>query len=459
MLLATVSGLAVATYGQTQEAPLRPSVTLYGTPGLIDLPSAEMQPDGEITASYSSFGGQTRRNLTFQLLPRVTGTFRYSTVENWGRPNNPGYDLYDRSFDIGVQLLREAGPWQPSLVVGLRDFLGTGVYSGEYVVATKTVAPGLKVTGGIGWGRLGTLGGFSNPVCDAFGGGACERDTDFGEGGRPNTRSFFQGETAAAFGGVEWQTPVRGLALKAEYSPDAYEREQRGEAARFERRSRWNFGAEYRLRDGITLGGYWMYGSELGFNIALSGNPARPLAPQDLGPGPLPVSARPPGAPMGTGWAGNPGARDQLGQALGAALEGEGIRLEEMRIAGDEVEVLITNRRYSQDPRAIGRTARVLAIGLPPSVGTFRITSLGDGLAASTVVIERSEYEALIDRPDAGARSWESVAVVSPAVDSGGAAVWRPEFYPRFEWSLVPAPFVVLLTPGDPIRFGLNADA
>ena len=34
-----------------------------------------------------------------------------------------------------------------------------------------------------------------------------------------------------------------------------------------------------------------------------------------------------------------------------------------------------------------------------------------------------------------------------------------PDAYPDFDWSVVPAPFLTLLTPGDPIRIGLNLDA
>ena len=95
------------------------------------------------------------------------------------------------------------------------------------------------------------------------------------------------------FGGVEWRTPIDGLTLKAEYSSDAYTREQRGPLADFERKSPVNVGAEYRLRPGITLGGYYMYGSTVGFNVVLSGNPKKPLVPQNLGTGPVPVNPRP----------------------------------------------------------------------------------------------------------------------------------------------------------------------
>ena len=104
----------------------RPSMNLYGSTGIIDLPSGEMQPDGQVTASYSQFGGFVRRNFSFQALPRVEMSLRYSTIHDWGRPADPGYDLFDRSLDMRIQLLKE-GDYVPSLTVGFRDLLGTGV--------------------------------------------------------------------------------------------------------------------------------------------------------------------------------------------------------------------------------------------------------------------------------------------------------------------------------------------
>jgi hypothetical protein len=465
ILLATISGLALSASATAED--LRPSVNLYGQSGLIDMPSAEMQPDGEITASYSYFGGQQRRNLTFQVLPRVSGTLRYSTVDNFGRVEDgvfdPNYDLFDRSFDLSFQLLRDTGRWQPSLTVGLRDMLGTGIYAGEYVVASKRVTEDITVTGGIGWGRLGTLGGFSNPICDLFGGGACERQTDFGEGGNVAWDNFFQGETAAFFGGIEWRTPIEGFTLKAEYSPDAYQPEsegsQPGAAADFERKSRFNFGAEYRVLSGVTVGGYYMYGNYFGANVAVTANPNRPITPQDLGTGPLPVGVRPADAPRGTGWASNPAAVAQLGAALEPVLEQEGMRLREIRATGNAVEVAVVNRRFARDPQAIGRTARVLQTALPASVEVMKITVVRDGLPVTTVAIDRAAYEALIDRPDAGQRMWERAVITSADPDPGETTVWQPtDAFPTFEWSVYPAPYLVYLTPGDPIRFALNID-
>ena len=231
------------------------------------MPSAEAQPDGQVSASYSQFGNTQRRNFTFQFLPRLSATLRYSTINDCGRADDPDYNLFDRSLDLQFQLLKEKG-WLPAVALGFRDVLGTGIYSGEYLVATKTVAQDFTLTAGLGWGRLASVGGVENPFCaiaDSF----CTRENDFGEGGKPTFDAMFHGEEMGFFGGVEWRTPIDKLTLKAEISSDAYTREQQGPNASFKRKSPLNFGAEYRLREGITLGGYYMYGDDRGLQRRL----------------------------------------------------------------------------------------------------------------------------------------------------------------------------------------------
>jgi hypothetical protein len=453
---ATALGVGETAPAQDRAVP-RPSLNLYGATGLIDMPSAEAQPDGQISASYSQFGSTSRRNFTFQVLPRVSGTLRYSTIEDWGRPDDPTYDLYDRSLDVTFQLMFEdRDGWRPAVALGFRDVLGTGVYSSEFLVASKTVAEDFTLTAGVGWGRLSGDGMASNPFCE-ISDTMCVRDIDFGEGGKPAWEAFFRGEDVGFFGGVEWRATDK-FTLKAEYSPDQYYRERQSPASDFDRRSSLNFGAEYRWFEGVTLGGYYMYGSEVGFNIAVSGNPMRPLTPQDLGTGPLPVNARAANAPRGTGWAANTSARDQLALALAEALKAEGLQLEEMSVTGSTVEVAVTNRRFNQEPRAIGRTARVLQVGMPASVETFRITPMLGGVRTTTVEIDRSDFEAQVDRPDAGQESWDTLAIQG-ATPSLAGDIWRREGYPEFDWSIAPAPYLFLLNPEEQIRLSLYAEA
>lgn len=452
-LLAMTSALAPGSIAPAQDG--RPSVNLYGGTGLIDLPSAEMQPDGQMSASYAQFGNTIRRNFTFQILPRLSGTLRYATINNYGKPGDPDYDLFDRSFDVSFQFLKEKG-WQPAVTLGFRDILGTGIYSAEYLVATKTLAQDFKLSAGIGWGRLASVGGVSNPFCsmaDTF----CERQTDFGEGGKIAFDNFFSGEKMGFFGGVEWSTPVDGLTLKAEVSSDAYIPEE----ADFDNKLPVNFGAEYRLRDGITLGGYYMYGDAVGFNVVLSGNPWRPPVPQNLGTGPVPVNPRPEGAPRGGAWVADAGIRDQLAEAVSAALSDDGITLEEMRFSSsaDAVDVFIIDRQINQMPKAIGRTARVLAVAMPFSVETFRITPVESGMPTTTVTVDRSDLENQVDRPNAGLASWETSTFAGALPALHGTYLWKRDVYPIVDWSIIPVPTLQLFGGNEGFRPQLTIEA
>ena len=123
----------------------------FGMPGAIDLPSAINLPDGQFSVSSSAFGGTIRVNLSFQILENLTGAFRYARIPS-ASGDHRGY-YWDRSFDLHYLLNKEKKIF-PSIALGVRDFIGTGLYSGEYVVATKTFGSKLRISGGIGWGRL-----------------------------------------------------------------------------------------------------------------------------------------------------------------------------------------------------------------------------------------------------------------------------------------------------------------
>jgi hypothetical protein len=60
----------------------------------------------------------------------------------------------DKVFDAKLQVLRE-GSWLPSLAVGTTDALGTQLFKGSYVVATKSFGAlnNVEVSVGHGWRR------------------------------------------------------------------------------------------------------------------------------------------------------------------------------------------------------------------------------------------------------------------------------------------------------------------
>ena len=282
--------VALPGRGATEEpaSPPRPSHNLYGITGLIDMPTAEMQPDAELSLSSGYFAGYLRNTLSFQILPELEAAFRYSVLDSLA--GGLGTTLYDRSFDVKLRLIEESPKW-PAVVFGLQDFLGTGIYSGEYFAASKNLLDGdLKITNGVGWGRFAGTNGIKNPLC-VYQNSFCTRGNPTGTGGNVEFGQFFSGKELGFFGGVEWQTPINNLAFKAEYSDDPYTREQR--LSPFSPKIPFNFGLEYQPFYGVEIGTYYMYGSEIGVRVTLSGNPFRPLAESDDEPPARPVRPRP----------------------------------------------------------------------------------------------------------------------------------------------------------------------
>ena len=409
------------------------TMNLYGTPGLVDMPTAEVLPDATLSATYGGFGNYTRSTLSFQITPRLSGSFRYSELKAF--PFAVSEDYFDRSFDIRYLLMKESG-WRPAIVVGMSDIIGTGVYSGEYVVATKTLMPGLKVTGGIGWGRFGseaTLGSLGT-----------RPTTVLGQGGKFTTDRWFRGDMAA-FGGVSY-APNDRFKFKVEYSSDQYEREVASGGV--EHKSSWNFGVDYKLWQGAgQLSLYSVLGSEVGAQLTVYTNPKTLGVPGGVEPSGLPVAPRPAGAASDLGWTVDPQKTTAAQTQLAQTLASEGIRLEGMTLESRRAVVRVSNPRFNSEAQALGRIARVMTRTLPASVEQFEIIPMVNGMATSSVVIMRSDLER---------EEHEAAIEILPRVRFYDGFGREPEAYqssyPQFDWSLAPYLDVSVFDPEEPVR-------
>jgi hypothetical protein len=446
-LLAGGTLAASSAHAQASDPVLSFSTSLYGTPGLIDMPVATQFADGELAITFSGFEGTNRNTLTFQAAPWLTTSFRYSRLGSFFEPG--GEPLYDRSFDVSLQILTET-PDRPALTVGFQDILGTGIYAAEYLVATKTFGD-FQVTGGLGWGRLGTR----DPIGTPFG----ERPPiDVGLGGEVNYRQWFKGPVAP-FGGIAWQANDR-LTLKAEYSSDTYVTETA--IGTMDQQSPVNLGFDYRLGRSSTLSGYWLYGSEVGVQFTYAMNPRRPPYPSGREPGPLPVRPRPTPAEnpesWGSAWVNDGETVPALQRVVTEELAKEGIGLEVMTLTAREARLVIRNTRFGAEPEAYGRTARLLTRALPASVETFVIVSMVEsGLPTAAVTIRRDDLEALENADPMAILprvAFDDSLRLAPAdaLSSGNML---------FEWSLAPYLAISLFDPDQPVRadFGLLLSA
>ena len=450
-LLAVLSlGLSLLAAGSGSAQTL----SLYGTPGLIDMPTARVLPDGNLALTTNRFGGIVRNTLAFQLTPRIYGTFRYSINRDFFQQavQVSSVNLYDRSFDLHYQLGFETDR-RPGFAVGLRDFGGTGVLSGEYLVATKGFADDrFRVTAGLGWGRLAQRGGFSNPL-----GVFSERFKTRPVGGSsgPNTGNiqtgqWFRGD-AAIFGGIEYQATDR-LSFQLEYSTDAYDREAASDVVSID--SPFNIGLNYTYPSGSNIRAFLVGGREIGVQYSLVLDPAKRRSPGGFDKAPEPILGREVASFADMDLSDRralTAARAQLADRL----EPEGIILEGLSVDAGRATVRIQNNRWEIEAQAIGRTARALANTMPSNVDTFVIIPQVRGVANSAVTLQRADLEELDTNYDGAWLSLARARIDDAPPQSRDGEV--PGLYPKFSFGLGPYTAFSFFDPNEPLRYELGA--
>ena len=281
---AALLACALATRPSHADEGAAPFRDTYGEVGLLEIPSARMADDGQLSFTVGMMENTSRFSIGFQILPWLEGSFRYSSIQNF----NGNVTDFDRSFGLKIRLSQET-EYMPDISLGMRDIIGTGIYGAEYLVATKKLWD-FELTGGLGWGRLADNATFPNPFGEVFssfkvrppGGGSNSGQVDFGE--------LFHGPNMGLFGGFKWNTPIDNVAVIAEYSSDHYVRE--AQAHVFNPRTPINVGLAWRPLSMLTLTGGWLYGTSWGAIASLALDPTQEPSPTRLGPPPLPVQQR-----------------------------------------------------------------------------------------------------------------------------------------------------------------------
>ncbi len=488
----------------------------YGHTGLLEMPSARVMEDGEFAVTIAKTPESFRTTLTFQVFPWLEAAFRYGRINNFFGDTDPDDpDLLDRSFSLKIKLLSET-EYLPAVAIGLNDIVGTGIYGGEYVVASKNWGD-FDFTLGMGWGRMGSVGMFRNPfsyIDERFDTRPIY-DPNNDQGGKPLFNSIFRGRDASLFGGVVWQTPVDGLKAIVEYSGDDYAIEQA--IGLYKPETQFNFGLSYRY-DSIIEGSLaYLYGDTVSFRLSVRFDPTVEQM-KVMEPSPLPPSVRPPEQRPGgavsrveevpvrsaekieaiglrgvahaasddkwsldeyarTGnallaqnqgksgsmqeimtsgrWNDVPAIREQIIASLKSLGEAQSLGIEAVDLKKDYVAVYYNNTHYIRETDAIQRMLRVLTT-LPPSVEHFYLTSVVGGLPSTEVQLTRSAYERAVQQFASVDDLIDYVKIVPGGMEIPDDALRFADAYPRFSWEILPRPRTLLFDPDKPFRLGLT---
>ncbi len=395
----------------------------WGATGLMQTPSARMRKTGAFSFHFSRVAPYSQGNLFFQPFDWMETGFRYTNISNvsYGPAELSGdQSLKDKSIDAKFRLWRESA-YLPEVAIGLRDLAGTGLFSGEYLVANKRTG-NFDWSVGMGWGYVGARGNIRNPIGRLIPSFDTRRATG-GEGGNLGLKNYFRGP-ASLFGGVQYQTPWERVILKLEYDGNDYKHEPQSNNQR--QSSPFNVGLVYKLARAVDLTVGFERGNTLMLGVTLHTQLDGLETPKPNDPPRVPVSPlRPQKEPD---WAAT--SRDIATQADWRVRKIEQ-RGRELRLTLDDPEAVYLRER-------IDRAASVLHRDAPPSVDRFALTYRQRGVDVAESVVDRDAWVDERIRPlPPSERRQSIVARELPADPAGNAGkVLYESRAPAFEHGL-----------------------
>ena len=408
--------------------PVESSSSNYGLTGVLELPNARFMKEASVSWNFSGSFPYEYTSITASPFSWMEASYRYTEIKNekYGPSSYSGnQSKKDKGFDLKIRLLKEKNKI-PSIAIGLIDIAGTGLFSSEYLVATKKVND-FDITFGLGWGILGTEGGVTSPLNfldDGFG----SRNSESNQGGEFSYKDWFSGQ-ASLLGAIEYDLKKFGLRLKVEYDTTNLDQRRIEE----EVKSRFNLGATYNFSKNLKISGSFERGNRFRFGFNLKGNFL-----EDTITKPSPKNV----VKLNKSQQENIKSNTQIFyRSLNRSLQEEQIYIQAANIEDESVDLAVASRRFYSFTRTIGRSARIASALAPDDVKEINIHAMNGDFEIATVKLNREEFDSLNKYKSSPIELLEKSTMISKSHRPLFLeADFRPEIaFPEFDWSMSPA--------------------
>ncbi|MDA8613469.1 YjbH domain-containing protein [Gammaproteobacteria bacterium] len=360
------------------------SFSNYGTIGLIQNPNARFLDEGSLGFSWSHNEPYLRGSLIAYPFSWLEVSYQYADINNKlyseVKEFSGSQSLKDKSFDTKIRLIKES-LLLPQIAVGFRDLAGTGLFSSEFLVASKHLSKGLDLTIGIGWGNLtGQL--IDNPFIQISNRFATRTSTQ-GLGGEFNLDDYFSGP-AGYFFGLEYYVPrFRGISLKFEYDGTNYKTEN---GIPLSQNSNLNFGIVFPQSKNLSYKLNFTRGNTVNFGFSYKLNLGNKNA-QTRFKEQQPRINNSNAVKIVT-------SRSDQNLYKGALkyLSDEKIFLQHANITHNKMEVVFAQTKYRNPIIASGRALNILDQIAPNNITSFKVSEINGGIGLYSVAINRDTY-------------------------------------------------------------------
>ncbi len=428
LLIITFSFKVNADINDYFKYPISPSSSNQGNSGLLAIPNAKFMEQGSLRVSFSSSHPYEYTSFNASPFSWMEANYRYAEIKNklYGPSAYSGnQSLKDKGFDFKIRLYKESF-YIPSIAVGLRDIAGTGLFSSEYLVATKNFN-NLDLTVGLGWGQLGRADNLSNPlksIRESF----KYRDSVAGEGGDFSYSNWFSGDTAL-FGGLEYHFRRYGLTFKLEYDTTNQD-ENEDNPLRVD--SRINYGMLFQLNENLNFGLAYERGNTFRASFNIKGNFFEDTIPKPLPKNVIDLSDEQKDKSFKN--------KNLFYSSLNRSLQDESIYIQAANYNDNEIDVAVASPRFNSFTRIAGRTARITSALAKSEVERINIHNMNGDLEIHTISFNRKEFlEANNNEGSANEALSKSIIFSESENPLFKRADFQPTVnFPEFSWNMSP---------------------
>lgn len=242
---------------------------INGELGLIEIPSSRILKEGNLKLHLVNSDPINSLFMTATPFDWMEVSLRYADVNLFKYSNYfsfSGKQSYkDKSFNMKLRLIKETERF-PELSIGFRDFIGTGRFSGEYIVTSKKIGD-FDFSVGLGFGAMSSLDGIENPFIDLDESFASRGYVD-SIGGNFGLGNWFRGSKASAFYGFEYLNKRSGIRFKLDYD----ESELFNSFSRMRKKSFFNYGLAIPIGDLVDINLFRIRGQDIGLSFSYKAN-------------------------------------------------------------------------------------------------------------------------------------------------------------------------------------------
>lgn len=315
------------------KAELPPSQTLSGITGLNSMPSARMHPAGTIFLGAGTLEPFLHAYAGMQIAQPLEIVLRQSaqisSLSADADSLNPGVDLKLRLLEENERI--------PAIAAGMHSALGDNSMRVPYLTFSKRYND-FDFTLGKGWERY---------------------DKNFG-----------------IFGGVEYTLPIKGISVKADYTPQSYKHNKRERD--FHAPSPLGIGINYTHDSGVSAS-FGIQGTDkILATLSYSFKPEEWTLYKNHSPADDFYKQRP---------------QKTDDKNIPKQAENQGINLSIADFKGSEAHANLTLNDTMPTPLQIGRTARIIAQNSPQEIEEITITPKHRGFDGTSITIQRKDLE------------------------------------------------------------------